>query len=79
MEYTVDDPGSIKQKYKASYNYVLHLQFDDYLYQTICSTSSLKVYYIYWNTGIYVGIFDVFCVVIEKLVGKGSSTCLEHE
>ena len=40
-------------------------------------TNSLKLHHIYWN--IYVGIIDVFYIVIEKLVGEGSSTCLEHE
>ena len=43
-----------------------------------CSTNSLNyTIYIYWN--IYFGIIDAFCIAIEKLVGEGSSTCLEHE
>ena len=37
----------------------------------------LLVLQIHWN--IYVVIIDVFCIVIKKLVGKGSLTCLEHE
>ena len=39
------------------------------------STNSLKLHHIYWN--MYVGIIDVLCILIEKLVG--SSTCLEHK
>ena len=32
------------------------------------STNSLKLHHIYWN--IYIGIINVFCIVIEKLVGE---------
>ena len=44
-----------------------------HLYWTTYSTNSLKLHHNYWN--ICWNYFDVFCIIIEKLVVEG----LEHE